>query len=85
MQGHRAAVVSLIGLDDNQTLISASYDKDIIIWNYASGNMINKLSIHSNSVSCLTLSKDKQRFVSCDLDNVLNIWKINYNINNNCY
>ena len=47
--------------------------------------MINKLSIHSNSVSCLTLSKDKQRFVSCDLDNVLNIWKINYNINNNCY
>ena len=38
LQGHTAAVVSLISLDDGQTLISGSYDKEIIVWNYKTGN-----------------------------------------------
>lgn len=40
LESHTAAVVSLISVDDNQTIISGSYDKDIIIWNINTGSII---------------------------------------------
>ena len=88
LQGHSAAVVGLVSLDDNQTIISASYDKDVIVWNYTTGVQIQKLSTHNSSVAAIALTKDRQKIISCGLDNLVNVWKINYKKNNSfesCY
>ena len=69
MEGHSAAVVSILSLDDNQTLISGSYDQEIIVWNYNTGLPIQKLGAHTNSVMSLCILKDKSKFISCGLDN----------------
>ncbi len=46
------------------------------------------MSSHASSVAALALTKDKQRFISCGLDNLVNVWRINYragNIFESCY
>lgn len=76
--GHNAAVVALLSLNDGQTVISGSYDKEILIWNINTGKSIQKLTGHTSSITSLWLTKDKTRFASASLDNSVNIWKINY-------
>ena len=59
---HQAAVVALLSLDDGQTLISASYDKSVCIWNVEEETVspLQKLSTaHTNAVTALALSPGK--------------------------
>ena len=79
--GHNAAVVALIALQDSQTIISGSYDKEILIWNIYSGKTIQKLAGHNSSITSLNLTKDQNKFISASLDNTINIWKLNYKEN----
>jgi WD40 repeat protein len=67
-----------VPLDDGQTLISGSYDKEIIIWNVLTGAIVQKLTTHQSSVTCLTLLKNRVRLISGGLDNQINVWRINY-------
>lgn len=79
--GHNAAVVALLSLQDGQTIISGSYDKEILIWNIYSGKTIQRLAGHNSSITSLNLPKDQNRFVSASLDNTINVWKLNYKEN----
>jgi len=81
LMGHNAAVVALLSLNDGQTLISGSYDKEIVIWNIYSGKIVQKLAGHNSSITALTLTQDQNKFISASLDNTLNVWKLNYKDN----
>jgi WD40 repeat protein len=59
LSGHTAAVVSLVVIEESESLLSAGYDQNILIWNLADGQIIQKIQSHKSSVTCLCLTSDK--------------------------
>jgi len=56
---HTAAVVGIVYLLDNQTLITGSYDKEILVWNMKTEKPVSRLTAHASSVICLQLTADR--------------------------
>lgn len=77
IEGHRAAVTSILDLQDNRSLISGSYDKTINVYNLNSeGKNLFSLPINKTSVTALLLNSSGNKLVSCGLDDSLNVWQV---------
>lgn len=66
-------VNSLKLLNDRTTLVSASDDETIKIWNYQSGQLLRTLSRHTNYVRTLAILSDN-RLASGSWDKTVKIW-----------
>jgi len=78
LKGHKDDVLSLLPLRDGLTLLSASKENHILVWNMQTGKLFNKLSQHTAQINGLHLIKDNARFVSISNDKSFCVWKINY-------
>ncbi|HIK07173.1 MAG TPA: WD40 repeat domain-containing protein [Trichormus sp. M33_DOE_039] len=74
LSGHGDAVWSVVLTKNGQTLVSASADQTIKVWNLNTGKIIRTLSGHSNIVRAIALSADEQTLVSGGGDNTIKIW-----------
>lgn len=73
---HSHIVRSLVISDDGKTLISASRDKCIKIWNLETGELLHTLKGHSDEVSSIALSPDGQIIASGSADKTVKLWHV---------
>lgn len=77
IESHRAAVTSILDLQDNRSMISGSYDKTINVYNLSSeGKILFNLPVNKTSVTALLLNCTGSKLVSCGLDDSLNVWQV---------
>lgn len=70
-----AAVTSIVDLDDGEHLLTGSYDKKINLFNHRKGEVISSYS-NKSGVTSMVLTTDKQKVVSCGLENSMIIWSV---------
>jgi WD40 repeat protein len=61
---------------DNQWLVSASYDKTLRLWSFASGECLKTFAGHQGAVLQVQFSVDNRSLVSAGLDRTIKIWDI---------
>jgi WD40 repeat protein len=76
LTAHSSFVNYLVFSHDGQTLASASADKTIKIWNFATGQAIRTLTGHSSFVNYLEISPDGQTLVSASADKTIKVWNL---------
>ena len=74
--GHSSFINHLVISPDGQTLVSASADKTIKLWNTATGQEIRTLKGHSSFVNYLVISPDGQTLVSASADKTIKLWNM---------
>ncbi|MBE9208783.1 serine/threonine protein kinase [Nostoc sp. LEGE 06077] len=74
LTGHVKSVRSVVFSPDSKSLISASRDNTIKVWDLATGKEIRTLKGHTNGVSSVVISPDGQTLVSASRDNTIKVW-----------
>ncbi|RKP24322.1 nuclear mRNA splicing protein [Syncephalis pseudoplumigaleata] len=76
LQGHRGAVNVARYTVDGAYCLTGGQDKEIRLWNPASGKFIQKYSAHGWEVYDLCSSYDNSRFASCGGDRTIFLWDV---------
>jgi WD40 repeat protein len=74
MTGHAGGIFNLVFSRDGKTLVSASADNTVRIWDPIAGRQIRSLSGHSGTVFGLALSADSAWIVSAGGDSTIRLW-----------
>jgi WD40 repeat protein len=74
--GHTDAVWAVAVTEDAQTLVSASADKTIKIWNLETGKVRSTLEGHNDTVRAIALTPDDQTLISASGDKTIKIWDL---------
>ena len=77
VQGHSAAVTSILDLNDGYHLLTGSYDKKINLFNFVKGQIVYTLNNNKTSVTRMLLNADNTRLITSGLDCGLSVWKVN--------
>ncbi len=75
LREHRDSVTA-IAWRDALSLVSASLDRDIILWDLRTGTAIQRLKGHSRGVSSLCFLDDKETLVSTGVDQSVRVWDL---------
>ncbi|KAH7348931.1 F-box/WD repeat-containing protein-like protein [Rhexocercosporidium sp. MPI-PUGE-AT-0058] len=73
LQGHVMGVWAMVPWED--TLVSGGCDRDVRVWNMATGESLHTLRGHTSTVRCLKMS-DSSTAISGSRDTTLRIWDI---------
>ncbi|KAI9691736.1 MAG: hypothetical protein M1822_007808 [Bathelium mastoideum] len=73
LQGHVMGVWAMVPWGD--TLVSGGCDRDVRVWNMATGQAVHTLHGHTSTVRCLKMS-DSTTAISGSRDTTLRIWDI---------
>ncbi|PGH15737.1 hypothetical protein AJ80_05445 [Polytolypa hystricis UAMH7299] len=73
LQGHVMGVWAMVPWDD--LLVSGGCDRDVRVWNMATGGSIHKLRGHTSTVRCLKMSNPTTA-ISGSRDTTLRIWDL---------
>ncbi len=76
INGHSSFINYLIISPDGQTLVSASADKTIKVWDLANCKEIRTLTGHSSFVNYLVISPDGQTLASASADKTIKLWNL---------
>jgi WD40 repeat protein len=76
LKGHLEPITHLVIAPDRRTLISASKDKTIKIWDLQKAKIIGTLKGHLRGVNCIAISPDGTKIVSGSDDGHLKIWDL---------
>ena len=76
VQSHSAAISSIVNLQDDQHLITGSYDKKICVYSYREGGLKYTLPSNKSSVTSIVMNVDGSKMISCGLDHIINIWQV---------
>lgn len=74
--GHSDSINSIVISPDGQTLISASNDKTIKVWNLKNGEEIFTITPATDTVKSLAISPDGHSLVSGNINGVIQVWNI---------
>jgi WD40 repeat protein len=77
LPGHSWTVTGLAFAPDGKTLVSASWDKTLKLWQVETGAELAVLKGHSDSVCAVCISPDGQSLVSASQDKTLRVWQSN--------
>lgn len=78
LKGHFGKVYAMHWASDSQTLVSASQDGKLIIWNAYTTNKVQAIPLRSSWVMTCAFEQTKGDLVACGgLDNVCSIYNIN--------
>lgn len=73
LKGHVMGVWAMVPWDD--VLVSGGCDRDVRVWNMATGKSIHTLRGHTSTVRCLKMS-DSRTAISGSRDTTLRIWDL---------
>ena len=76
LEGHSGSVNSVAISADASIAVSGGDDKDLRVWNLASGKCVHVLSGHSEAINSITVSADNSIVVSASKDNTLRVWNL---------
>ena len=76
LAGHTGDIYDLLLLRDGKTLITASADETIRLWNLEAGTLITTLTQHNNVVKSLTTTTDQAVLISTGDDRTLRFWAL---------
>lgn len=79
LTGHKGWVNQVRFSPDGQTLVSASEDQTIKLWNIKTGNLVRTLSGHQQRVTSVVFSPDGQTIASGSGDRTVRLWNLNNN------
>lgn len=78
LKGHFGKVYAMHWASDSQTLVSASQDGKLIIWNAYTTNKVQAIPLRSSWVMTCAFEQTKGDLIACGgLDNVCSIYNIN--------
>lgn len=78
LRGHFGKVTSMHWAGDSQSLISASQDGKLLLWNAISTNKLKAISLKSNYVMAVGMEQSKGNLVACGgLDNLCTVYNLN--------
>ena len=72
--GHGTSVLSLAITPDNQRVVSAAQDRNLIVWDIQSFKSLTKLEGHTSGVWAVCIAPDGKRVVSGSADGTVKIW-----------
>ena len=75
LREHRDSVTA-VAWQNASSLVSASLDRDIILWDLRTGTQIQRLKGHSRGVSSLCFLNDKETLVSTGVDQNIRVWNV---------
>ncbi|MBD2480980.1 tetratricopeptide repeat protein [Planktothrix sp. FACHB-1365] len=73
---HSNSVLCLRILAEGQTLVSASSDNTIKIWNLKTGQKIRDFKGHSSQINALAITPNDQTLASGSSDNTIKLWNL---------
>ncbi|KAL7547534.1 hypothetical protein ACHAWF_010818 [Thalassiosira exigua] len=77
LKGHFGKVYAMHWASDNQTLVSASQDGKLIVWNALTTNKVQAVPLRSSWVMTCAFEQSKGNLIACGgLDNVCSIYNI---------
>ncbi|KAL6712638.1 hypothetical protein ACN47E_000515 [Coniothyrium glycines] len=77
LEGHTSHVQAIAFSPDEQTVISASADNSIRLWDTATGNCLETLDGHTGAITAIALSsRNEQLVASASEDHTVRIWDI---------
>ncbi|WP_414541409.1 WD40 repeat domain-containing protein [Nostoc sp. CCY0012] len=76
LAGHGDSIWSVALTANGQTLVSASADKTIKVWNVNPGKIISTLEGHTDTVREIAISSDDQTLVSGSGDKTIKVWNL---------
>ena len=74
--GHKDIVRRVVFSPDGKTLVSASTDKTIKLWNVTTGKVISTFSTDQDLVLSVALSSDGKILASASLDKTIKLWNV---------
>ena len=77
LSGHTDSVCKVAVSLDNCTLISASWDKTVKVWELSSGQELRTLSGHADFVRGVAVSPDGCTVISASSDKTVKVWELN--------
>src|SRR2546425_9551545 len=72
--GHTAAVRRAVFSPDGRRLVSASEDKQVIVWDFAKRERLATFNDHTDWVSAVAFSPDGKRFATASYDRTVIVW-----------
>jgi guanine nucleotide-binding protein G(I)/G(S)/G(T) subunit beta-1 len=78
LKGHFGRVTALHWGGDSRTLVSASQDGNLLVWNAVTSNKLQSISLKSSYVMAVGIEQSKGNLVACGgLDNLCTVYKRN--------
>ncbi|MFI5461086.1 MAG: c-type cytochrome domain-containing protein, partial [Isosphaerales bacterium] len=74
VKGHSDSILAAAVAPDGKTLATAGYDKQVLIWDLATGKVVRSLKDHSDSVYGLAFARDGKTLASCAADRTVKLW-----------
>ncbi|MBD2311023.1 DnaJ domain-containing protein [Desertifilum sp. FACHB-1129] len=75
-ESHASVIYALAITPDSKTLVSASADRTIRLWDLKSGRGLRTLQGHEDSVNAIAISPEGQFLVSGSADKTVKIWSL---------
>ncbi|WP_218933005.1 c-type cytochrome domain-containing protein [Roseimaritima multifibrata] len=75
-QGHRDTLYAAELSPDGQRLATAGYDQQILLWDVATGELVNRLEGHNGAILGLAFSPDGKVLVSGSADETVKVWNV---------
>ncbi|MBX3080515.1 MAG: protein kinase [Anaerolineae bacterium] len=76
LEGHQRPIYGSAFSPDGKTLLTAAYDKTLILWDVTTGKPIRTLTGHQDGVTCVAFFPDGKRAISGSYDKTLIIWDV---------
>lgn len=76
IKGHRDALYDARLSPDGRLLATCSYDRQIHLWDAASGKLVRTFSGHNGAVFALAFSSDGTILASASADDTVKIWRV---------
>jgi COMPASS component SWD3 len=76
LRGHSYWVQDVAIAPDGRTIVSASKDGTIKLWDILTGREMRTLHGHEAAVLSVAISADGERLISCGTDNAIKIWSL---------
>ena len=76
LKGHFGKVTALHWGGDSRTLVSASQDGNLLVWNAVTGNKLQSISLKSSYVMSVGIEQSQGKLIACGgLDNLCTVYR----------